>query len=92
MKTLAHLRSLCRILQSCNDLSPTLCLSDTFGHVNQRLPDLLLRELRPLLGVLVDTFENIATTGIFHDHIEGGGGLVIKGVLVADDIVAIEAG
>jgi hypothetical protein len=64
----------------------------TFGHVHQCLPNFIFGEASSLFDVIVDALQNIAPTGIFHDDVQSRGTLVIEGILVANDILAVETG
>lgn len=60
--------------------------------MHQCLPNFIFGKASSLFDVVVDALQNIAPTGIFHDDVQSGGTLVVEGILVANDILAVETG
>lgn len=59
------------------------------GHMHQRPPYFLLFVLGARLGVRLDPLENVTALRKFHDHTKRSGVLIVKGLLVADDVVVV---
>lgn len=60
--------------------------------MHQGSPNLFLFEFRPVLGMRLDHFEQVSARSEFHDDTQCGRSIIVEGLLVANDIVAIVGG
>jgi len=61
-------------------------------HVDDVPPDEALRDVAALLAVAVDFLEYIASSGVLHDYAQRLLLLIVEGLLVADDVGAVDRG
>lgn len=66
--------------------------SQPLRDMDQSLPDLALAELRPVFGVGLGHFQQVTPRGKFHHNAECRRSLIIKRILIPDNVLTVIRG